>query len=794
MICQVLFVIIPLAPFALSAQIKFEAHNRLWTLDEIKAGVEDCENNVKITYPKDGFSLSTITENGVDLSYKGKVGKGRTATTKVFVVPALIYDRAKVRVSIDSDAKKDRVFTVRLTRYNDGPKYGGRDFSGMMNVAVDFDKAKKRKLPDGTWEVDVPLDMGQIADFVWGGDMFGTWLNNTITKAPYSVRKGLENYLDFEILPRLVKFRSPMQDARMCPDPNYISAVTVHSAELNKSGLSFEVIQSQTGNVFGAGEKPETSVKVSVNRPGKWEIRRTIRDVDGAVLLDEAQPFESEQTFTFDLTQKTVGWYGLDYVITRDGAKVLTHNASFAILPPDTRTEGIGEGPYGSWSYGGAHYNLKSLNEYGPLFVKAGLRRCLGVAGTNGHPWKISPPAISWPGGKRSREEIIADIRRQRNENPNVTTFLMFHENAPWGYQHAWELTGQKVPDPKEFGSAGWVVPGVQTNGFAKRQQRHKMAMERCGLMRKEFPEVKITLGNSLASTEIIAEAVRDGLPKEYFDYMGIESVVRNQLPEREGDMCFQVADMMIQLAKHFGHEEWRPNATWESGYRTDTLIGIDKQAAWQVRDVLLEQAWGFPDIFIGIITDCGNSYGGSFWGGSGLCKRAPTAYPKPVYVGVATVTRLLDKVVSSRRISTGDDCIYVHEFLRKDGKRVLALWTTRGKAQLSLSLRSKDVEYVDFWGREYKPLRDTGSLWSMITKKRNSLIEVTEFPKYILSDSSVILGASVSSRTFPGWDKKPDDAKEIAKTDNVNDWALEGTTNKTIEITTGPFLPYRTL
>jgi hypothetical protein len=60
-ICQVLFAIIPLAPFALSAQTKFEAHNRLWTLDEIKAGVEDCENNVKITYPKGGFSLSTIT-------------------------------------------------------------------------------------------------------------------------------------------------------------------------------------------------------------------------------------------------------------------------------------------------------------------------------------------------------------------------------------------------------------------------------------------------------------------------------------------------------------------------------------------------------------------------------------------------------------------------------------------------------------------------------------------------------------------------------------------------------------
>ena len=260
--------------------------------------------------------------------------------------------------------------------------------------------------------------------------------------------------------------------------------------------------------------------------------------------------------------------------------------------------------------------------------------------------------------------------------------------------------------------------------------------------------------------------------------------------------MCFQVADLMMQLAKVFGCDKWRPNATWEAGYRTDSLIGLERQAAWQVRDVLLEQAWRFPDIFIGIITDCGNSYGGSFWGDTGLCYRAPTAYPKPVYVGVATVTRLLDQVVSSRRIPCGDECVYVNEYARKDGKCVTALWTSRGNAEVALSLTKSqdDVEYVDFYGRAFSPLRNDGGLWSNLVAKRDPVVEAGEFVKYIVSDGPVVGSARVGRRSFPGWDRAPADAKLVAKTDSAAEWRLEAETNKTIEITTGPFLPYRTL
>ena len=769
---------------------------RLWTLDEIKAGVTEKGDEVAITYPKDGFRLASMTEGGVDTSHLGKIGKGRTEFSKIYVVPAEIYDSAKVLVSVDPDRKRDRTFTVRITRYNDGTTFGGRDFAGMMNVAVDFDKAEKRSVGKDLWEVTVPLDMGGIADLVWGGDMYGTWLNNSLRPSESRVNKKIGNYLDFEILPRLVKNRSPMQDARMCPDARFKNGVTVHGATLHKAGLAFEVVQSQVGNVFAADEKPETSLKLATLAPGKWTLRRVVRDVEGNVLADATESFSGEKTFTFDLSQKSVGWYALDYTVAKDGRAVLTHKASFALLPPDTRREGIGAGPYGSWSYGGNHYNFGKVDEYGPLFLKAGLRRNVGVNGGQGHKYKMSPPAVSWDRyRKMTEEERVADIRRQREDNPNVTTFLMFHEDAPWSYQHAWELTGQKVPDPEKYGVAGWKVgSGNMKGGMDKRAERHRRAMEQCKFMREHFPEVKITMGNSLACTEIIAEQLRQGLPKEYVDYMGIESVVRNMLPEREGDMCFQVADMMMQLAKFYGCDKWRPNATWEAGYRTDALIGLEKQAAWQVRDVLLEQAWRFPDIFIGIITDCGNVYGGSFWGGSGLCYRTPTAYPKPVYVGVATVTRLLDQVVASRRIPCGDECVYVNEYTRRDGKCVTALWTSRGNAEVALALASADVEYVDFYGRPTEPLRNEGGLWSNLVTKSDPIVEAGEFVKYIVSDGPAVRSAKVGRRTFPGWDKAPDDAELVTKTDSASEWRLETEKNTAIEITKGPFLPYRTL
>ena len=752
------------------------------TPEEIRAGVTDGEKAVRIVYPKGGFNLATNVCETKD--HKWSMGRKRNPFEKVFVVPAEIYRTAKVAVSLDPDPKKDRVFTVRLTRYNDSDGCG-RAFAGMMNVEVDFDRCEKRRVGD-LWVVTVPLDMGDIVDLVTGEDAFGTWMNNSMRVNPTRVKPELGNYLDFEVLSRLQKFRSTTDDMRMCPDKRFTSAITVHAAELVKAGVRFEPSFAQPGNVFVHGEKPETYVKVTPLAAGDWKLAWTIRDAEGDLIKRESRPISTQpqpSTFTVDLAQQRLGWYALDYELFSGDTKILTHHASFALLGEDTRTTRTGEGPYGSWSYGGNHYCSRDIDFIGPLFEKAGFRRGEGMqhwSVEERHKYRLSPPAIRWDRRKLAEKDRIADLRRQTEEDPNVRMFMVFHEDAPWGYQQAWELIGQSVPNPTNYQCAGWHDPrGIsdknRERNFEKRAERHARAMEQCALVRKHFPQLQITLGNSLDCTELIAETVRDGLPESYVDYLGIETVVRNALPEREGDFGVQACDLMVQLARRLGRPSWKPNACWETCYRLDSLIGAEKQAAWYVRDLLVEQAWRFPDSFVGVMTDCGNSYGGSFWGGSGLCRRAPYAYPKKSYVGVATLTKMLDNVVDVRRISTGDACVYAVEYARKDGKCVCALWTSRGMAEVELALAGK-ANYVDFYGRAKSiPVRKVG-----------------EFAQYVVSDGPCVKSVRVGARTFPD-NVPPADAKLVKATDMASEWKIEASTNAVLEHMKGPFLPYRT-
>lgn len=765
------------------------------TLDEIRAGVTDLGGTVRVEYPDGGFCLATNVCETPDC--KWAMGRKRNPFEKIFVVPAAFYTEAKILVSVDPDPAKDRVFTVRFTRYNETDGCG-RAFAGMMNAEVDFDKCEKRRVGD-RWEVSVPVDLGDICDLVNGDDEFGTWMNSTMRMGAKYVKPELGVYLDFEVLSRLNAFRGTTDDMRMSPDKKYKSAITVHGAELVKSGAFFRPSFAQPGNVFANDERPETYVTVTPKGGAECELSWTISDAAGAVVRRDSVRIDRERKVTVDLSQPLDGWYALVYELRQDGEKVLTHNASFAILGKDTRTTGIGEGPYGSWSYGGNHYCSRDIDFVGPLFEKIGFRRGEGMQHwpvKERHRYRLSPPAVRWNYKKLADEDRVKDIQRQLDADPNMRMFMVFHEAAPWGYQQAWELSGQSVPNPTNYQCAGWHDPRGPSEanvkrGFERRADRFKNAMEQCAFIRKHFPQLKITIGNSLDCTELIAEVVRAGLPESYVDYMGIETVVRNSLPERFGEFGIQACDLMVQLAERLGFKSWKPNASWETCYRLDALIGAEKQAAWYVRDLLLEQAWRFPDCFIGVMTDCGNMYGGSFWGGSGLCRRAPYAYPKKSYVGVATLTKMLDNVVSARRIPTGDACVYVVEYVRKDGKHVYGVWTSRGTAEVTLSLTRK-VSHFDFYGRDAKPLRDGGNWWSRKVTKKSPVVLAGEFAQYVVGDGPAVAAARVGKREFPD-NVPPADAKLVKATDDVSEWKMESGTNAVLESMTGPFLPYRT-
>ncbi|MDD4018126.1 MAG: hypothetical protein PHV28_09285, partial [Kiritimatiellae bacterium] len=380
--------------------IKNARDPRSMTVPEITEGVTDRGETVEVAYPQGGFALKRNTAGGNATDWKATVGKGRTCKQKAFVVPPSLYRTAKIVMSVDPDRNLDRVFTVRFTRYNDGCTFGGRDFEGMANIRVDFDKAEKRQLADGRWEVTVPLDLGKIADLVNGRDVFGTWLCNSLKMNGCIVRKELGNYLDFEILSRLndPAWRSPMQDARMIPDSAYTSALTVYSAVLEKGPAGFDWRCAQPGNVFHNDEKPVTCAVVDAKRPVTLTV--TISDAEGNKVSEKAYPVNAgRQDIEIDLAQEDLGWHSLVYELSDAKGVFMRHEASFALLGKDTRTMKDGEGPYGTWTYSGNHYQDTNFHNVGSLMLKAGLRKGEGVTWWTKEirsKYLVGPQGIGW--------------------------------------------------------------------------------------------------------------------------------------------------------------------------------------------------------------------------------------------------------------------------------------------------------------------------------------------------------------------------------------------------------------
>jgi len=422
----------------------------------------------------DGVFVKVAFTNGFDVGQTCDKcdgvgpGRGRSKLSHVEIVPAAEYVWAKVVCSVKDDKKLEPTFTMRLTRYSDLAGYGGRAFAGVCDTTVDFRTAKKRDLGGGKWEVSFPVDMGDNVDLLFW-DRWGTYLNAGISEGPWR-RTKIGNYMDVDFISRPGMRRTPSGDPRMSPDQKHRSGIVVHGFTLERSPVVFEPRQFEPGNVFTLDDVRETEVKLTLAREGEYELSWTVTDDAGEVVGEETFLFAETTRKVIDLSSYGLGWYRLDYrlvekavkvedVLKKTGRQLLTHHASFVVLDRDTRKEGIGEGPYGTWTYGGNHYAAKDIDFAGPLLLKAGMRRAEGVgrrAPEKRHAYKVSPNNLTWPWHKSEYEmtneaDVVASIRQQLKDDPNCRGLMIFHERAPWGYQMAPELTGQKW-DPILFG------------------------------------------------------------------------------------------------------------------------------------------------------------------------------------------------------------------------------------------------------------------------------------------------------------------------------------------------------
>jgi hypothetical protein len=738
---------------------------------DIRAKCRSGSTQIELTDHKIPFTLGP--GDGLDLGVTAKQASlggaqaslAETPASFVFTVPCEQYTHAWVLCAID-DPARDPVLNARLTRYVAGHAYQGRAFEAMANTRADLPgtatrvgtvQVAGRSLP--LWRAEVRLATGKIQDLVFS--------ENRGTHA----RMRFGKYLDFELSGRLVERRSPSKDRRSFPDPKFPSAVRVFGVTLERPAAEMEVRTLQPGNIFHNAERPEIAVQIRPRRAGSYRLGWTIRGAEERVVGSGEKPVgaHGDQEVTLPLAQRELGWYGIDFSLFDGPRLLLVHQASFALLGPDTRKAEVADSPYGSWNYGGAHYTPPDVETYGPVLFKAGFRRSAGVERYSEQEltrWKLATPVIRTGGLEKTDAEMRDTIRRNVARYPSVDNLMIFHENAEWVYQSAPELIGQQP------------APGAAWKDADKRWD-HAVRLAR--IVRQEFPQLRITLGNSLASTELIAEGLRRKFPEAYADYLGLEVVGRTSLPERQWEGSLQAADLMLQTARAFGYQRWKINACYESNYRLDALLGPDRQAQWYVRDLLLSQAWQFRDIFIGVIMDTGNEYAGSFWGASGLCTRYPFMYPKRAYVAVATATRLLDQVTLRRNIPTGSKTVYALEFSRRDGRWVYPLWTSRGTAELTLETATADYEIFDMYGRRVQPASSGHSL----------RLTAGTAPQYILSAGPLVQRIACGTRTYPE-DRAPTGLRVVDAMDDAGRWTLIDRPDPLLEKTQGVVLPYR--
>jgi hypothetical protein len=363
-----------------------------------------------------------------------------------------------------------------------------------------------------------------------------------------------------------------------------------------------------------------------------------------------------------------------------------------------------------------------------------------------------------------SDAEIEAFVRSALADYPNVRHAMVFHESIAKCYDVAPELLGLS-PDPKLEA--------------ADASERWQYATRYAQILRR-FPQLQIALGNSLVSTELLAEGLRRRFPEALADYIGNEGTARNGLPERIWGTGVQHW-MLREVARHYGYRRWGNGASIESVCRLSRLIGPERMARYLVRDGLISHAYRAPQISLGGLYDAGNSYNDTFWG-EGLCRRYPLLYPKPAYVAIATLTRVLDRVELQRELPTGSNSVYALEFNRADGKRVYAFWAARGTAALTLDVAdTTTVDVIDLYGRST----------AHSVRWRDLQVQATGAATYLVTNGRVN-SIRCDERAYPE-DVPPARFQVGNRMDTVNDWELRPGRDPLLEHADPPNLPFRT-
>jgi hypothetical protein len=688
-----------------------------------------------------------------------------------FSVPQAFYHRAWVLCAVDPDLKKDAVLTTRLTRFGMWGRGGAmadtpltlprgdeKPGAGMEQVGrVEYtgstgsplgSAAGQKKISAPLWLVRVDLKTGDILDIL------------ADQKDPNAAMK-IGPYLDFEFLGQCGGLEV-QTDRRRKPAPTSTSAVHIFGVTLEKAPAELRLKQAQPGNIFHNDETPETTFAVRANTAGRYELQWEITRSDGRALVKNAKAVDlpevgSETEITVPLNVPDVGWYGLRVTLAdAAGHALIRHDAAFALLGKDTRTAGY-ESPFGTWWFSGVHYSTQDPAVAGPLLFKAGFRRTTmswnKLTEADFTPWKLSLNQISWPfrladlkdwPAAETRAELAVGGMLKRF--PHCQYIDLFHESYD-----------PRVYPPEIYGEKYVAADAAQA---AREDELFELGVKAAKFMRAKFPQLKIIAGNSGGSSGLIAVLLRRGFPRELIDYLGSETTSQTFAPEKLSPNATGGIWLMGETARRFGYDI--PLAgCFEFTSRAERDLGAQRHAEWYARDVLTGLAYRFPTISPAGIEDVGNAYYDHLWGASGLCERQPLHYPKPAYVALATLTKMLDRVQLVQQMPTGSSSAHAVEFARGQ-EHIYALWTPRGRCDMEFEFPSETaVTQVEFYGKQ-RPLK---------TNSRRFTITADSAVSYVISPLAATR-VTAGRRAFPNH-QPPAGSSVISKMDDFAQWQL---------------------
>lgn len=505
------------------------------------------------------------------------------------------------------------------------------------------------------------------------------------------------------------------------------SSVQIFGCTLVEAPFGFRVANPIRGNIFEGDDERKSVI----------EIKANANDVKGSVAYEVYDPLyqtleEKTREFSLahrgdtwrlelDFTGYPLGWYGVNYVFRdAEGQVIARHEASFTCLAADDREAGY-ESPFACWPHSnGYHGSNPNPTEQREVMRKAGYRSSWEppcVSEEEVLPQKITKNTAGYkfcqPDYPMSREALakrltnaVEAIRRDLAAFPHCRVIQLLHEQG--GREMCREVATATPGVRGEY--RGWDFDTPNLKDSERGDWEVFYCTEFARTMRREFPQMKIMIGNGSSSSEKIASLCRRGFDLSLVDQLGIESKGFGTMPELCANM--ESPGMLWALretARLFGYSNLTMNACNEYVFRTERRLNrtdsrerLMEVADFTVRDYLISMAHGCSIISTGHLEDAADAYYDTNWGAGGQCTAYPYSYPKRMFTALAVLSRVLDCATYQRMIDAGERSAFVMEFLRTRQTRdfAYALWTPQFGSTLEVTFpKGTQLNQVSFFG-----------------------------------------------------------------------------------------------